>query len=48
MRPSVHNRVARFRVNVRLLEEAQDKARQMGMSVPELMRHALRRELEAA
>jgi antitoxin component of RelBE/YafQ-DinJ toxin-antitoxin module len=48
MRKPVHNVAAQFRVNAHLLAEAEAKAERQGMSVSELLRHALRRELEAA
>lgn len=49
MRSNVHDTTARFRVNERLLAAAEEKARREGMSLSELMRHALRREvMEAA
>lgn len=44
----VHNAVASFRVNGALLARAQQKAQQEGMSLPELFRHALRREVKDA
>ncbi len=48
MRQNVHDTVARFRINHRLLTAAEIEAERKGMSLSELMRHALRRELEAA
>jgi hypothetical protein len=45
MRASVHDSVAKFRVNEGLLAAAEAKARREGMSLSELMRHALRREV---
>ena len=44
----VHGAVARFRVSPQLIERAQFKARADGMTLSELIRHALRRELEDA
>ncbi len=44
----VHDSLARFRANEALLAAAQKKARRDGMTFSELMRHALRRELENA
>lgn len=46
MRNDVHNSMVRFRVNDALLSAACSKAKQEGMSVSELMRSALRRELK--
>lgn len=46
MRNEVHNSIVRFRVNDALLVAASTKAKQEGMSVSELMRAALRRELK--
>lgn len=46
MRNDVHNSMVRFRVNDALLAAASVKAKQEGMSVSELMRSALRRELK--
>lgn len=48
MRSNVHDTMARFRVNEALLSAAEEKARREGMSLSELMRHALRRELREA
>jgi predicted DNA binding CopG/RHH family protein len=42
-----HNQTAKFRVNDALLRAAREKASQQGMTLPELMRSALRRELAA-
>lgn len=44
----VHGALARFRVNEELLAAAEEKARREGMSLSELMRHALRREVREA
>ena len=48
MREAVHDTVAAFRVNEGLLAKAEEKARREGMSLSELMRHALRREVREA
>ncbi|MGE0776633.1 MAG: hypothetical protein AB7L36_16555 [Sphingomonadaceae bacterium] len=45
MRSPVHDCVVRFRANGRLLESAEAKAQAEGMSLSELLRHALRQEL---
>ncbi|WP_426265155.1 hypothetical protein [Sphingomonas sp. PWP1-2] len=45
MRASVQNVPIQFRANVRLLTAARAKADREGMSLSELMRGALRREL---
>lgn len=45
MRSQVHTEKAFFRVSPELLARAELKAREQGMSVSELMRHALRREV---
>lgn len=45
MRDHVHNAAVRFRVNDALLAAATAKARQEGMSLSELLRHAVRREV---
>jgi antitoxin component of RelBE/YafQ-DinJ toxin-antitoxin module len=47
-RASVHDAAARFRVNEALLAAAQKRARLQGMTMSELFRHALRRELAEA
>jgi len=44
----VHNAVASFRINGALLARAQEKARQEGMSLPELLRHAVRNAVKEA
>ncbi len=48
MRRNVQDSLVRFRANGVLVEEAERKARRSGMSLSEFMRHAIRRELEAA
>lgn len=48
LRPSVHNSAIRFRASDSLIAGARAKAKRDGMSFSELMRAALRRELEAA
>ncbi len=48
MRQHTHDCVARFRVNTELLSAAEEKARREGMSVSELLRAALRREVREA
>lgn len=45
MRSCVHNTPVVFRANVRLLTAARSKAEREGMSLSELMRTALRREI---
>jgi hypothetical protein len=45
MRTEVHNTLARFRVNDALLASATERARREGMTLSELIRAALRREL---
>jgi len=45
MRNQVHDSSVRVRVNELLLAKAIAKAEQEGMSLSELVRHALRREL---
>ena len=47
-RETIHDANARFRVNEVLLASAQRHARQHGMSISELLRQALRRELREA
>lgn len=42
MRRSVHDTVARFRVNEQLLAQAEIAARKQGMSLSELIRAAVR------
>ena len=48
MRSQVHDSTVQFRANQSLLAEAEAKARREGMSLSELLRHALRRELKEA
>ena len=48
MRQSVHDSTVRFRVNEALVARAEEKARQEGMSLSELIRQAVRRELQDA
>lgn len=45
MQTIVHDQTARFRVSSTLLEAANAKARREGMSLSEMMRAALRREV---
>ncbi len=45
MRAQVHTTRTAFRINSALLAEAESKARREGMSLSELMRHALRKEV---
>ena len=47
-RGAVHDATVRFRVAQSLLASAEVKARREGMSLSELLRHALRRELREA
>lgn len=44
----VHNKTVQFRVNDALIAAAVAKARRDGMSLSELLRHAVRRELREA
>jgi hypothetical protein len=48
MRAQIHTTVVQFRANQALLAAAHEKARREGMSLSELLRHALRRELKDA
>jgi hypothetical protein len=48
MRSAVHNVPVQFRANMRLLTAARAKADREGMSLSELMRSALRREIAHA
>lgn len=48
MRHTVHDGRARFRISDNLREEAQRRAARDGMSLSELIRSALRRELRDA
>lgn len=48
MRANNHDSVVRFRANARLVASADSYARSQGMSLSELLRQALRRELRAA
>lgn len=48
MRGQIHNAAVRFRVSDTLLAAASAKARREGMSLSELLRHAVRRELREA
>jgi len=48
MRTHNHDAVIRFRANARLVASAEHRAREQGMSLSELLRHALRRELREA
>lgn len=45
MARNVHSQLAQFRVSDTLLASAADKARRNGMTLSELLRSALRREL---
>lgn len=47
-RQSVHNTPVNFRVNAAIIAAAEQKAKREGMSISELLRHALRNELKAA
>jgi predicted DNA binding CopG/RHH family protein len=47
MRNHVHDTPVRFRANEHLLAAARLKAEQRGMSVSELLRAALRKEIDA-
>lgn len=44
----IHDHTARFRANAAFLAEAKLRAERRHMTFSELMRHALRRELEEA
>jgi len=48
MRRLVHDSKVYFRVNQKVLEDAERKARASGMSLSEFLRQALRRELKEA
>lgn len=48
MRPGVHGSLIRFRVNEALVAEAEAKARRDGMTLSELVRQAVRREVREA
>lgn len=48
MKKPLHGALVRFRVNEALVAEAEAKARREAMTLSELMRHALRRELSEA
>lgn len=47
-RQNVHDMPVSFRVNSAIAEAAAKKAEQEGMSLSELIRHALRREVKKA
>jgi len=42
MRGNIHNTAVRFRANEALIAAATEKARREGMSLSELLRHAVR------
>ena len=48
MRRLIHDTRAHFRVNKRVLEDAERRAEASGMSLAEFLRQALRRALEEA
>ncbi|QHD65767.1 hypothetical protein GS397_00895 [Sphingobium yanoikuyae] len=48
MRGNVHDTAVRFRANNALIVAATQKARREGMSLSELLRHALRKEVREA
>jgi hypothetical protein len=48
MRPSVHGTTLRLSVSAPLREAAEEKARAEGMTLSELVRHALRQEVKRA
>lgn len=48
MRGNVHNSIVRFRVNEALIAAAIAKAHREGMSLSELLRHAVRNEVREA
>jgi hypothetical protein len=48
MRTMIHDRPVYFRAHSSLVVAAEARASRMGMSLSELMRHALRRELQDA
>lgn len=48
MRSAVHTATAKVRIHPDLLASIEAKAHREGMSVSELMRHALRREVREA
>ena len=47
-RAAIHESAVHFRAKASLVEAAKDLAEERGMSLAEFMRHALRREIEAA
>ena len=48
MRGNVHNTAVRVRANDALIAAATEKARREGMSLSELLRHAVRKEVREA
>lgn len=48
MRQSTHDMPVGFRINRALLARAEEKARRRGMSLSELLRHAVREEVGEA
>jgi antitoxin component of RelBE/YafQ-DinJ toxin-antitoxin module len=48
MKPGVHDSLIRFRVNEELVAAAEAKARREGMTLSELVRQAVRREVREA
>lgn len=48
MRPSVHGTTLRLSVTASLREAAEERARAEGMTLSELVRHALRQEVKRA
>ena len=48
MRGHVHNAAVRFRISYDLLTAATNKARREGMSLSELLRHAVRNAVKDA
>ena len=48
MNRPVHDTLVRFRANQTIVTAAEERARREGMSLSELIRHALRRELQEA
>ena len=48
MREQVHTSLTAFRINAALLAAASEKARRNGVSLSELLRHAVRKEVREA
>jgi len=48
MRKQVHTSLTAFRINPALLAAASEKAKRRGVSLSELLRHAVRKEVRGA